>query len=64
MKEMQELTHARLDPAVSRCPGLFAARDRRGLALRIDQQIGEVELMWRAVESGRGGKVADRRGKR
>jgi len=48
--EVPELTHARMEPAIVGCPGLFTARDRRGRGLRIDQQIGDVELMWRSVD--------------
>lgn len=49
-REIQEVTHARLEPAIAGCPGLFGARDRSGRAVKIDQRIGDAELMWRSVD--------------
>ena len=53
MREIQELTHARMEPAIAGCPGLFIARRRqcKGMpgpaacdALDVIYQLGDIEL--------------------
>ncbi len=50
VKEIQELTHARLEPALGGCPGLFTARDREGWKLDVSYKLGEVILQFKAAD--------------
>jgi len=51
--EVQELTHARLEPAIAGCPGLFAARTAGADVLDARYQLGDVELRMLAAHRPR-----------
>ncbi len=53
VKEIQELTHARLEPAIAGFPGLFTARQAErasGGKTDVKYQLGDVELVCRAAD--------------
>jgi hypothetical protein len=53
MKEVQELTHARMEPAIAGFPGLFAARTAGVDVLDAQYQLGDVELRMLAAHRPR-----------
>lgn len=53
MKEVQELTHARLEPAIAGFPGLFAARGRQRGSLDVSYSIGDRTLRMLAAHRPR-----------
>lgn len=53
MREVQELTHARLEPHIAGCPGLFTARTAGVDVLDAEYRLGDVELRMLAVHRPR-----------
>lgn len=53
MRGIQELTHARMEPAIAGFPGLFQARTHGPDALDVRYQLGEVELRMLAAHRPR-----------
>jgi hypothetical protein len=52
-REIQEVTHARLEPVIGGCPGLFTARSRRVGALDVMYHLGDATLRLSAVHRPR-----------
>ena len=52
MREIQEVTHARLEPRIAGCPGLFAARAKTGRTLKVEYAVGDVVLRFRGESLG------------
>lgn len=52
-RDIVEVSHARLEPAIGGCPGLFTARSRRGGALDIEYHVGDGTLSLSAARRPR-----------
>lgn len=52
MIAIQEVTHARLEPRIAGCPGLFAARAKTGRTLKVEYAIGDIVLRFRGESLG------------
>ena len=52
MRDVQELTYARMEPRIAGCPGLFSARAQTGRALKVEHAIGDVVLRFRGESLG------------
>ena len=52
MREIQTVTHARLEPRIAGCPGLFAARAKPGQTMKVEHTAAGVSLHFRGESLG------------